>query len=158
MEKAETMLSAADFETFEEDYQLNFAVVRALEIVGEATKHLPESLRKQYPEIPWKDMAGMRDRIIHGYDAVNLRPASGLALPAPGTGFGVSQTLLFHLFQCLHLDKPCFKASTANELSPKLRNSRPRPLYSQTFPGSSWSIREYIASPTSKSSIARSSR
>jgi uncharacterized protein with HEPN domain len=73
MDKAEAMLSSADFETFEEDYQLNFAVVRALEIVGEATKRLPESLRQQYPDIPWREMAGMRDRIIHGYDAVNLR-------------------------------------------------------------------------------------
>lgn len=66
------MLSPVDFESFEEDYQLNFAVVRALEIVGEATKRLLESLRQQYSEIPWKDMAGMWDRIIHGYDAVNL--------------------------------------------------------------------------------------
>ena len=73
MEKAETMLSDVDFDEFEEDYQLNFAVVRALEIVGEATKRLPESLREQYSEIPWKDMAGMRDRVIHGYDAINLR-------------------------------------------------------------------------------------
>ena len=71
--KAEAMLSGVDFETFEDDYQLNFAVVRALEIIGEATKRLPESVRDQYSEIPWKDMAGMRDRIIHGYDAVNLR-------------------------------------------------------------------------------------
>jgi uncharacterized protein with HEPN domain len=54
------------------NYQINFAVVRALEIIGEATKRLPESLRNKYSEIPWKDMAGMRDRIIHGYDAVNL--------------------------------------------------------------------------------------
>ena len=73
MEKAEAMLFGADFETFKEDYQLNFAVVRALEIVGEATKRLPDSIREHYPEIPWKDMAGMRDRIIQGYDAVNLR-------------------------------------------------------------------------------------
>lgn len=73
MEKAEEMLSGADFETFETDYQLNFAVVRALEIVGEATKRLPATLRNQYPDIPWQDMAGMRDRIIHGYDVVNLR-------------------------------------------------------------------------------------
>jgi len=73
MEKADIMLSDVEFVTFEEDYVLNFAVVRALEIVGEATKRLPESLLLQYPEIPWKDMAGMRDRIIHGYDAVNLR-------------------------------------------------------------------------------------
>jgi len=73
MEKAQAMLSGVEFETFEDDYQLNFAVVRALEIIGEATKRLPESVRDQYSEIPWKDMAGMRDRIIHGYDAVNLR-------------------------------------------------------------------------------------
>jgi uncharacterized protein with HEPN domain len=72
MEKAEVMLSGTDFKSFKEDYQLNFAVVRALEIIGEATKRLPDSIRKQYPEIPWKDMAGMRDRIIHGYDTVNL--------------------------------------------------------------------------------------
>ncbi len=73
MDKAEAMLSGVDYETFEEDYKLNFAVVRALEIVGEATKRLPQSLRDEYPEIPWKDMAGMRDRIVHGYDDVNLR-------------------------------------------------------------------------------------
>jgi uncharacterized protein with HEPN domain len=73
MEKAETMLFDVDFEEFAEDYQLNFAVVRALEIIGEATERLPESMREQYSEIPWNDMAGMRDRIIHGYDAINLR-------------------------------------------------------------------------------------
>ena len=66
MEKAEEMLSDAEFKSFKEDYQLNFAVVRALEIIGEATKRLPDSLREQYPSVPWKDMAGMRDRIIHG--------------------------------------------------------------------------------------------
>ena len=42
------------------------------EIVGEATKRLPADFREQYPDIPWKKMAGMRDRIIHGYDNVNL--------------------------------------------------------------------------------------
>lgn len=72
MDKAEAMLSDVDLETFKDDYQINFAVVRALEIIGEATKRLPESFRDQYSEIPWKDMAGMRDRIIHGYDTVNL--------------------------------------------------------------------------------------
>lgn len=73
MDKAETMISDVDFETFEKDYQLNFAIVRALEIIGEATKRLPESVRDQYTDVPWKDMAGMRDRIIHGYDSVNLK-------------------------------------------------------------------------------------
>ena len=71
MEKAEIMLEGIIFEEFVNDFRINFVVVRALEIVGEATKRLPLSLRRQYPDIPWKRMAGMRDRIIHGYDAVD---------------------------------------------------------------------------------------
>lgn len=50
----------------------NFAVVRALEIVGFANKRLSMTLRNQYPNIPWKQMVGMRDRIIHGYDTIDL--------------------------------------------------------------------------------------
>jgi len=73
MVKAETLLADVDFAQFESDYRINFAVVRALEIIGEATKRLPEALREQYPDLPWKDMAGMRDRIIHGYDDINFR-------------------------------------------------------------------------------------
>ena len=66
-------MSPIAFEKFKENYPINFAVVRALEIIGEATKRLPKTLRNQHPEIPWSDMAGMRDRIIHGYDNVNLK-------------------------------------------------------------------------------------
>lgn len=72
MDKAEILLEDVTYEQFQEDFRINFAVVRALEIVGEATKRLPLSLRDQYPDIPWKRMAGMRDRIIHGYDTVDL--------------------------------------------------------------------------------------
>jgi uncharacterized protein with HEPN domain len=73
MNKAETFVAGIGYEQFEADLRTNFAVTRALEIVGEATKRLPASFREQYPHIPWKDMAGMRDKIIHGYDNVNLR-------------------------------------------------------------------------------------
>ena len=72
MEKAEILLKGVTYNQFETDFRINFAVVRALEIVGEATKRLPMTLRDQYPGIPWKQMAGMRDRIIHGYDIVDL--------------------------------------------------------------------------------------
>lgn len=72
MEKAEILLKGVTYDQFESDFRINFAVVRALEIVGEATKRLPMTLRDQYPNIPWKQMAGMRDRIIHGYDTVDL--------------------------------------------------------------------------------------
>jgi uncharacterized protein with HEPN domain len=72
MNKAEILLSEVDYDQFEVDFKINFAVVRALEIIGEATKNLPLSLRDQYPQIPWREMAGMRDKIIHGYRNVNL--------------------------------------------------------------------------------------
>lgn len=73
MGKAEVMLEGVTFEAFAADFRINFVVVRALEIVGEATKRLPMSLRDQYPAIPWQQMAGMRDRIIHGYDAIDYQ-------------------------------------------------------------------------------------
>jgi uncharacterized protein with HEPN domain len=73
MDKAEILLKDVTYEEFEADFRINFAAVRALEIVGEATKRLPLALRDEYPDIPWKDMAGMRDRIIHGYDNVNFQ-------------------------------------------------------------------------------------
>ena len=72
MNKAEALLEGVSYSQFESDFRINFAVVRALEIIGEATKRLPEELRQKYPDIPWKGMAGMRDRIIHGYDNVDL--------------------------------------------------------------------------------------
>lgn len=72
MGKAEILLQDVTFEQFEADFRINFAVVRALEIIGEATKRLPMSLREEYPDIPWRNMAGMRDRISHSYDTVDL--------------------------------------------------------------------------------------
>ncbi|PIN89782.1 DUF86 domain-containing protein [Candidatus Pacearchaeota archaeon CG10_big_fil_rev_8_21_14_0_10_32_14] len=49
-----------------------FAITRALEIIGEAAKNIPDSFRNQYKEIPWKDIAGMRDVITHSYFNVDL--------------------------------------------------------------------------------------
>jgi uncharacterized protein with HEPN domain len=72
MEKAELAVNGVDYGRFSTDFMINFVVVRALEIVGEATKRLPMEFRNQYPDVPWKKMAGMRDWIIHGYDNVNL--------------------------------------------------------------------------------------
>jgi uncharacterized protein with HEPN domain len=48
------------------------AVIRQLEIIGEATKHISDDLRHANPEIPWANMAGMRDRLIHGYFDMDL--------------------------------------------------------------------------------------
>ena len=71
MDKAEILLTDVTYDQFAGDFRIHYAVVRALEIIGEATKRLPSSLRDEYPKIPWGGMAGMRDRIIHGYDTVD---------------------------------------------------------------------------------------
>lgn len=60
---------AAD--TFLADETLRRAFVRSLEIIGEATKNLPESFRAAHPQIEWRPMARMRDRLIHGYFGVD---------------------------------------------------------------------------------------
>ena len=67
MGKAQQFIGNLSYEEFKKDDKTVFAVIRALEIVGEATKNIPGDIRKKYPEVPWKDMAGMRDILIHDY-------------------------------------------------------------------------------------------
>jgi uncharacterized protein with HEPN domain len=62
----------ATFEAFSGDVQRMDAVNRRLEIIGEATKRLTAGLRDKHADVPWQLMAGMRDRLIHGYDKVEL--------------------------------------------------------------------------------------
>jgi uncharacterized protein with HEPN domain len=54
------------------DRKLNLSLVRLLEIIGEAARGISPEFRDAYPELPWKKMVGMRDRLIHGYYDVNL--------------------------------------------------------------------------------------
>ncbi len=61
-----------DLEAFLSDETLRRALVRILEIIGEAAKNLPESFRAAHPQVEWRSMARMRDRLIHGYDTVDL--------------------------------------------------------------------------------------
>jgi uncharacterized protein with HEPN domain len=63
---------AMTYDRFLADTKTQDAVIRNLEIIGEATKSLSAQLRAKYPDVPWKGMAGVRDRLIHQYFGVNL--------------------------------------------------------------------------------------
>jgi uncharacterized protein with HEPN domain len=60
------------YEEFLETRLIQDGVVRQLEIIGEATKNLSSDTTEQYPQIPWKEIAGMRDKLIHAYFGVDL--------------------------------------------------------------------------------------
>ncbi len=72
MEKAMEFVEGMSYEEFAQDKKTIFAVIRALEIIGEAVKNIPPDVRKSYPQIPWKSIAGMRDKVIHEYFGVDL--------------------------------------------------------------------------------------
>ena len=67
-----TYVIGMSYETFMADTKTQDTVIRNLEIIGEATKKLSEQLRTEYADVPWKSMAGVRDRLVHHYFGVTL--------------------------------------------------------------------------------------
>lgn len=61
-----------NLETFSQNKMVKDAVVRNFEVIGEAAKNLPEKIKSKYSEIPWKEMAGMRDKVIHEYFGIDI--------------------------------------------------------------------------------------
>lgn len=72
IDRIESYLEGKDHLSFSNDYLVQDAVVRQLEIIGEATKRISGELRITNPQVPWSDMAGMRDVLIHDYIDVDI--------------------------------------------------------------------------------------
>jgi len=72
MKMAEDLTSGIEYQTFIADKTRHYAVLRCIEIIGEASKHITDEIRSANPLIPWKEMAGMRDKVIHFYMGVDF--------------------------------------------------------------------------------------
>lgn len=72
MDKAEMFIGGLDLEAFCKDEKTAYAVIRGLEIIGEAAKKVPADMRRRFSDIPWASLAGMRDKLIHDYIGVGL--------------------------------------------------------------------------------------
>lgn len=73
MDSIEAFVEGMSFEGFGSDDKTSSAVVQKFEIIGGATKNIPDEIRQQYSTVPWKEMAGMRDRPIHFYFGVDYK-------------------------------------------------------------------------------------
>jgi len=72
-EKALSFVDGMDYDEFEIDDKAVYAVIRAFEIIGEAARQIPESMQKENPTIPWREITGMRNKLTHEYFGVNTR-------------------------------------------------------------------------------------
>ncbi len=71
-EKGERIVKDLDFEDFQTNEEKILASIRVIEVIGEATKCLPDTFRERYPNVPWRGMARMRDKLIHAYFGVDV--------------------------------------------------------------------------------------
>ena len=61
------------YNEFSKDEKTQFALIKAIEIVGEASTKIPENIKNKFPEIPWREVSGMRNKLVHDYFGVNLK-------------------------------------------------------------------------------------
>ena len=62
-----------EYEEFSSDERTADAVLRNFQVIGEATKEIPDDFYREYDDVPWSEMAGMRDMLVHGYATIDLR-------------------------------------------------------------------------------------
>lgn len=72
IKKVAKFIGGMTFEQFNTDEKTVYAVIRAIEVIGEASKKIPDSIRQSQPSLPWREISGMRDKLIHDYSGVNL--------------------------------------------------------------------------------------
>jgi uncharacterized protein with HEPN domain len=72
VEKIEKYVKGLSSDEFIEDGKTVDAVIRNFQIIGEATKRIPDEVKRKYADIPWKEMAGMRDKLVHEYFGIKL--------------------------------------------------------------------------------------
>ena len=72
MEKIQSYIEGLTYNQFSNDLKTQDAIIRNIEIIGEAIKYLSNNIKTKYRHIPWKEIAGTRDRLIHGYFGVNI--------------------------------------------------------------------------------------
>ncbi len=68
----EAFTADVEFAAFKANREKVLAVVKAIEILGEAVKKIPDDIRSQYPQVPWKSIAGMRDVLVHEYWGIDV--------------------------------------------------------------------------------------
>jgi uncharacterized protein with HEPN domain len=68
----DVFIEGMDYEDLKTDKKTQYAVIRCLEVIGEAAKKIPEQSRNKYPGIPWQEISGMRDKLIHDYFGIDL--------------------------------------------------------------------------------------
>jgi len=72
IQDVEEFISGITFEEFLQNKKINKAIIRSLEVLGEASKKIPDDIKTRYPDVPWKRMSGMRDKLIHEYFGADL--------------------------------------------------------------------------------------
>jgi uncharacterized protein with HEPN domain len=71
MERIQEYIAGLNFQRFKLDYKIADAVIRNLEIIGEASKNLPKSIKDNYSDVPWEEMYRLRNRISHEYFGID---------------------------------------------------------------------------------------